>query len=259
MDFVSGLPLTPTKKNSVWVIVDQLTKSTHFIPVRIDYSLQKLAKLYVSEIMRLYEVPVLIISDRDPHFTSRFWRKLYEALGSRLDFNTLLSNRVIQILEDMFQNFVIDFRSSWEEFLPLVEFAYNYSFQSSIQMLVSETEDKVRLIQDWLNMASNRQKSYSDLKRRDIEYSVEDYVFLKVSLGRRFYSLDIRYRLDLSHIVFVEEIDVRPALTFEEEPIQILDRDIKVFRGNSIPLVKIPWRNHGTKEATWKLEDLIQQ
>ena len=88
MDFVSGLPLTPSKKDSIWVIVDRLTKSAHFIPVRTDYSLQKLAKLYVAEIVRLHGVPVSIISDRDPRFTSRFWKKLHEALGTRLHFST---------------------------------------------------------------------------------------------------------------------------------------------------------------------------
>ncbi|KAG8503295.1 hypothetical protein CXB51_001262 [Gossypium anomalum] len=88
MDFVSGLPLTPTKKDSVWVIVDRLTKSAHFIPLCTNYSLQKLAKLYVAEIVRLHGVPVLIISDRDPRFTSRFWQKLHEALGTRLNFST---------------------------------------------------------------------------------------------------------------------------------------------------------------------------
>ncbi|KAA3461865.1 integrase [Gossypium australe] len=88
MDFVSGLPLTPTKKDFVWVFVDRLTKSAHFILVWTDYSLQKLAKLYISEIVRLHGVPISIISNRDPRFTSRFWKKLREALGSRLDFST---------------------------------------------------------------------------------------------------------------------------------------------------------------------------
>ena len=88
MDFVSGLPLSPSKKDSIWVIVDRLTKSAHFIPVRTDFSLQKLAKLYVTEIVRLYGVPVSIISDRDPRFTSRFWQKLHEALGTRLNIST---------------------------------------------------------------------------------------------------------------------------------------------------------------------------
>ena len=82
MDFVSGLPLTPSKKDSVWVIVDRLTKSAHFIPVRTDFSLQKLAKLYVAEIVRLHGVPVSIISDRDHRFTSRFWQRLHEGLGT---------------------------------------------------------------------------------------------------------------------------------------------------------------------------------
>ncbi|XP_017647602.1 uncharacterized protein LOC108487752 [Gossypium arboreum] len=87
MDFVSGLYLTPSKKDSVWVIVDRLTKTAHFVPVRTNYSLKKVAKLYVSEIVRLHGVPVSIISERDHRFTSRFWKKLHEALGTRLDFS----------------------------------------------------------------------------------------------------------------------------------------------------------------------------
>ncbi|KAA3476997.1 integrase [Gossypium australe] len=88
MDFVSGLPLTPTKKESIWVIVGILAKSTHFLPVCTNYSLQKLAKLYISKIVRLHGVHVLIISTCDPCFTSRFCMKLYEILGTRLDFGT---------------------------------------------------------------------------------------------------------------------------------------------------------------------------
>ena len=82
MDFVIGLPLTPKKKDAVWVVVDRLTKSAHFIPVRTDYSLDKLAELYIAEIVRLHGVPMSIISDRDTRFTSRFWKKLQEALGT---------------------------------------------------------------------------------------------------------------------------------------------------------------------------------
>lgn len=76
MDFISGLPLSPRKKDAIWVIVDCLTKFAHFIPVRIDFSLDRLAELYIFEIVRLHRVPVSIISDRDPRFTSQFWRKL---------------------------------------------------------------------------------------------------------------------------------------------------------------------------------------
>ncbi|XP_016704610.1 uncharacterized protein [Gossypium hirsutum] len=80
MDFASGFPLTPTKKDSVWVIVDRVTKSTYFILIQMGFSLQKLAKLYISEIVRLRRFPISIISDRDSRFTSQLWKKLHEAL-----------------------------------------------------------------------------------------------------------------------------------------------------------------------------------
>ena len=88
MDFVVRLPLTRRKHDSVWVVVDRLTKSVHFLPVRTDYSLDKLAELYIKEIVRLHEIPISIISDRDPSFTPRFWGKLQENLGTRLNFST---------------------------------------------------------------------------------------------------------------------------------------------------------------------------
>ncbi|KAA3474331.1 Transposon Ty3-G Gag-Pol polyprotein [Gossypium australe] len=297
MDFVSGLPLTPTKKDSIWVIVDRLTKSAHFIPVRVDYSLQRLAKLYVAEVVRLYGVPVSIISDRDPRFTSRFWKALHQAMGTRLDFSTAFhpqtdgeSERVIQILQDMLRGCIIDFRELGER-------------QVLGPKLVSETEEKVKLIRARLKEASDRQKSYADLKRKEFGFAVGDQVFLKVSprkkvmrfgwkgkLSPRFigpyrvlervgpvaYRLELplelerihnvfhvsmlrRYRSDPSHIVPVEEIEVRPDLSFEEEPVQILDRDVKVLRRKSVLLVKVLWRNHGAEEATWEPEDAMRQ
>ena len=88
MDFVVGFPLTRRKHDSVWVVVDRLTKSTHFLPVRTDYSLDKLVELYIKEIVQLHGIPVSIISDRDPRFTSRFWGNLQEDLGIRLNFST---------------------------------------------------------------------------------------------------------------------------------------------------------------------------
>ncbi|XP_017609511.1 uncharacterized protein LOC108455468 [Gossypium arboreum] len=168
--------------------------------------------------------------------------------------------------------------------------------------LVFEIEDKVQLIRDRLKVASNRQKSYAYLKRREIKYSMGDFMFLKVSpwnkvlrfdrrgkLGPKFicpyrilkrvrpvvYQLELppeldhihdvfhilmlrRYCSDPTHIVHVEEIEVRPDLTFEEEPVQILDRDVRVLRRKSTLLVKVPWQNHSTKEATWESEDSMR-
>ena len=88
MDFVSGFPLTQQKHDFVWVIVDKLTKSAHFLSVMMDYSMDRLDELYVKEIVRLHGVPLSIVSDRDPRFTSRFWKELQSALGTKLNFST---------------------------------------------------------------------------------------------------------------------------------------------------------------------------
>ena len=132
MDFVAGLPVSRRKYDSVLVVVDQLTKSAHFLPMRTDYSLDKLTELPIREIGRLHGIPISIISDRDPRFTSRFWGKLQEALGTRLNFSTTFhpqtdgqSERVIQVLEDMMRRYVIDYEGSWDRHIPLVEFVYN--------------------------------------------------------------------------------------------------------------------------------------
>ncbi|XP_017624700.1 uncharacterized protein LOC108468322 [Gossypium arboreum] len=105
--------------------------------------------------------------------------------------------------------------------------------------LVSDTKAQVRLVRDRLKEASDRQKSYMDLKRKEIEYSVGDLVFFKVSPWR----MMLRFGRK-------EEIEVRQDLTFKEEPVQILEHDVKVLRKNSIPLVKVLWCNHSSKEAT---------
>ena len=88
MDFVSGFPLTQKKHDSVWVIVDNLTKSAHFLPIQLDYSMDRLTDMYVSEIVQLHGIPLSIVSNRNPRFTSRFWKELQSALGTRLNFST---------------------------------------------------------------------------------------------------------------------------------------------------------------------------
>ena len=194
-----------------------MTKLAHFLPVRTDYSLDKIVELYIKKIVRLHGIPISIISNRDPRFTSRFWGKLQEALGTRLNFSTAFhpqtdgqSERVIQILEDMLRSYVIDYEGSWDRHIPLVEFVYNNSFQLSIGMapyealygrkcrtslywtefsekkviglnLIQKTEEKVKMIREGLKVATDRQKSYADMKRKDIRYEIDEKVFLKVS------------------------------------------------------------------------------
>ena len=88
MDFILGLPKTPTGKDSIWIVVNRLTKSAHFISIKVKDPMDKLARLYVQNIVRLHGVPSAIILDRDSHFTSRFWQSLQKAMGTELKFST---------------------------------------------------------------------------------------------------------------------------------------------------------------------------
>ena len=141
MDFVVGLPRCQNGYDAIWVIVDRLTKSANFLPMKNSDSVEKLAELYVKEIVRLHGTSVSIVSDRDPWFTSRFWPILQRALGTMLHFSTAFHpqtngqfERTIQTLEDMLRACVLEFKGSWDRHLPLMEFAYNNSYQSSIEM-----------------------------------------------------------------------------------------------------------------------------
>ena len=117
-----------------------MTKTTFFLPIRMNYSLDQLAQFYVDEIVRLHGVPATIVSDRDPRFTSHFWGGVQKALGTRLNFSTAFhpqtdgqSKRTIQTLEDMLRACALDLKGNWASHLPLVEFAYNNSYHSSIE------------------------------------------------------------------------------------------------------------------------------
>ena len=141
MDFVVCFPTTTSGYDSIWVIVDRLTKSAHFIPVRVKYTAEKLAKLYISQIVRLHGVPISIISYRGSLFTSHFWKALQHGLCTQLDMSTTFhpqtdgqSERTMQVLEDMLRACVIDFGARWDQHLSLAEFAYNNSYHSSIHM-----------------------------------------------------------------------------------------------------------------------------
>ena len=339
MDFVTGFPRTPNGNDSIWVIVDRLTKSAHFLAIKIGLSLERLAKLYVNEIVRLHGIPITIVSDRDRRFVSQFWKKLHMAMGTNLNFSTAFhpqtdgqSERTIQILEDMLRACAIDFRGSWEEHLPLVEFAYNNSYQASIQMapyealygrkcrspicwddigerkmlgpeIVQHTVDKIQLIRERLRSAQSRQKSYADTRRRKLEYQVGDHVFLRVSptkgvmrfgikgkLSPRFigpfevlelvgevaYRLALppmlagvhnvfhvsmlrKYVLDCNHVVAYEPLQLREDLTYEEQPVRIVDKKEQELRRRTIQYVKVQWNNHSEREATWELEEEMRE
>ena len=141
MDFITGLPTSSRGNDSIWVIVDRLSKVAHFLPAKTTYQSSKLAELYIARIVSLHGVPKNIVSDRGTQFTSRFWKKVQEGLGTRLDFSTAYhpqtdgqTERVNQILEDMLRACVLEYGSNWEDCMPFAEFSYNSSYQASLQM-----------------------------------------------------------------------------------------------------------------------------
>lgn len=135
MDFIVGLPKTSKGYDSIWVIVDRLTKLAHFLPVKTTYLVKTYAELYIAHILSLHAVPKIIVSDRGSQFVSRFWKELHNSLGTKLVHSSAYhpqtsgqTARVNQILEDMLRACVLAFSTKWDESLPLAEFLYNNGY-----------------------------------------------------------------------------------------------------------------------------------
>jgi hypothetical protein len=339
MDFITKLPKTPQGYDTIWVIVDRLTKSAHFLAIKETDKMEKLTRLYLKEVVSRHGVPVSIISDRDSRFTSRFWQSLQKALGTQLDMSTAYhpqtdgqSERTIQTLEDMLRACVIDFGSRWDLHLPLAEFSYNNSYHTSIKAapfealygrkcrspvfwaevgdsqligpdIIHETTEKIVKIKERLIAARDRQKSYADIRRKPMEFKVGDRVLLRVApwkgvirFGKRgklnpryigpFKILErigpVAYRLELPQdlsgvhntfhvcnlkkclseetvVIPREEIEINNQLHFIEEPVEIMDRELKGTRHSRIPIVKIRWNSRRGHEFTWEREDQMKR
>ncbi|TYJ95917.1 pol protein [Cucumis melo var. makuwa] len=275
-------------------------KSAHFVLGKSNYTASKWAQLYMSEIVRLHGVPVSIVSDRDARFTSKFWKGLQTAMDTRLDFSTAFhpqtdgqTERLNQVLKDMLRACALEFPGSWDSHLHLMEFAYNNSYQATIDMAPFEVLYG-KCCRSPVFWGESRQKSYADMRRRDLEFDVVDKVFLKVAsmkgvlrferrgkLSPRFVgpfeilerigpvayrlalppSLSVvhdvfhismlrRYVPDPSHVVDYEPLEIDENLSYTEQPVEVLAREVKMLRNREIPLVKVLWRNHRVEEAT---------
>ncbi|KAL8108448.1 hypothetical protein AgCh_024778 [Apium graveolens] len=203
-EWIIGFPKTKSNHDAIRVIVDRLTKLAHFLPINERFSLEKLVKMYLDEILMHHGVPVSIVSDRDPRFNSRFWRQFHDHLGTKLKMSTAYhpqtdgqSERIIQMIEDILRTCALDFKGYWDDHLPLIEFSYNKSYHASTGMppyevlygrkcrsptywdevgeckligpeLVQQTKEKVEVIRKRLIAAQDRQKKYTDQGRKDL-------------------------------------------------------------------------------------------
>ncbi|GKD43742.1 putative reverse transcriptase domain-containing protein [Tanacetum coccineum] len=310
MDFVTKLPRSSQGYDTIWVIVDRLTKSAIFLPMRETDPLEKLAKMYLKEVVARHGIPVSIICDRDPRFASNFWKSLQKALGTSLDMSTAYhpetdgqSERTIQTLEDMLRACVIDFGKGWVDHLSLVEFSYNNSYHASIKAapfealygrkcrspvcwaevgqvqltgpdLVRETTEKIIQIKQRMQTARDRQKSYADKKRKPMDFQVGDKVLEKV--GAVAYKLELPQELSRVHNTFhvsnlkrcysddpltvpLDGLHVDDKLQFVEEPVEIMDREVKQLRHSRVPIFKVRWNSKRAPEFMWEREDQFKK
>ncbi|GJX92518.1 putative reverse transcriptase domain-containing protein [Tanacetum coccineum] len=308
------------------------------MPTRETDSMETLTRLYTKEIVSQHGVPISIISNRDSHFTSRFWLSLQSALGTQLDMSTAYhpetdgqSERTIQTLEDMLRACVIDFGKGLEKHLPLVEFSHNNSYHASIKAapfealygrkcrspvcwaevrdvqltgseIIHETTEKIVQIRQRLQAARDRQRSYANVRQEPLEFQVEDRVMLKVSprkgvirFGKRgklnsryigpfkilkrigpvaykhklpkelsnvhitFHFSNIKKCLsDESLVISMKELRLDDKLNFVEEPVEIMDQEVKQLKKSRIPIIKVRWNSKIGPEFTWEREDQIR-
>ncbi|GJR72364.1 putative reverse transcriptase domain-containing protein [Tanacetum coccineum] len=290
MDFVTKLPRTSSGYDTIWVIIDRLTKSAHFLPMRENDSMDKLTRL-----------------------------SFQKALGTRLDMSIAYhpqtdgqSERTIQTLEDMLRACVINFGNGWDRHLALIKFSNINSYHTSIKVapfeelygrkcrspicwaevgdaqltglkIIQETTEKIIQIKSRIQATCDRQKSYVDVRRKPLEFQVGDRVMLKVSpwkgvirFGKRWklnpryigpfkvlakvrtvaYRLELPQQLSRVHSTFhvsnlkkclsdeplaipLDEIHIDDKLHFIEEPMEIMDREVKRLKQSRIPIIKV--------------------
>ncbi|GKE05863.1 putative reverse transcriptase domain-containing protein, partial [Tanacetum coccineum] len=264
IDFVSGLPRTSSGYDTIWVIVDRLTKSAHFLPMRKTDSMEKLTQLYLKEVVCRHGVPVSII---------------------RIEIAILhgQSKRTIQTLEDMLRACVIDFGSSWDRHLPLVEFSYNNRYHVSIKAapykalygqkcrspvcwsdvgdsqltgteLIRDTTEKIIRIKNRLLTTRSRQKSYveGELSR----WNLKSAIWYCSRVGLVAYTLELPKELKGIHSTFhvsnlkkclaegdvvvpIDEIQLDDKFHMIEEPVEVVDREVKRLKQSRIHIVKV--------------------
>ncbi|GJS12932.1 putative reverse transcriptase domain-containing protein [Tanacetum coccineum] len=238
--------------------------------------METLTRLYIKEIVSRPGVPISIISDHDSHFTSRFWQSMHSALGTHLDMSMEYhpqtdgqSERTIQTLEDMHRACVIDFGKRMGKTLTTVR-----DVQLTGLEIIHESTEKIVQIRQRLQAARDRQRSYANVRRKPLEFKVGDCVMLKVSPWKGVIRFEKRGKLnpryigpfkiiarkclsDESLVIPMKELRLDEKLNFVEEPVEIMDREVKQLKQSRIPIVKVRWNSKRGPEFTWEREDQI--
>ncbi|GJW17793.1 putative reverse transcriptase domain-containing protein [Tanacetum coccineum] len=281
MDFVTKLPKTTSGQDTIWVIVDRLTKSAHFLPMKETDTMEKLTRQYLKEVVSRHGVPVSIISDRDMIRTipNVFRRNAYEVW--------------------------MDFGKGWDRHLPLIEFSYNNSYHTSIKAapfealygrkcrspicwaevgdaqltgpeIVRETTEKIIQIKHRLQASRDRQRSYADKKQGKLNPRYIGPFKILAKIETVAYRLELPKQLSRVHSTFhisnlkkclsdeplaipLDEVHIDEKLNFIEEPVEIMDREVKRLKQSRIPIVKVRWNSKRCTEYTWEREDQMQK
>ncbi|GJZ68570.1 putative reverse transcriptase domain-containing protein [Tanacetum coccineum] len=252
-------PKTSSGYDTIWVIMDRLTMSAHFLPIREDYKMERLARLYLNEIVARHGVPISIISDRDSRFTSGFWQSMQEALGTRLDMSMAYhpqtdgqSEHTIQTLEDMLRACVLDFGGSWDVHLLLVEFSYNNSYHANVRCAPFEAlyGRKCRSPIIWAEVGEGQL----------IEPELVQETTKKISQIKDKLKAELSPWKGVVHFGKKGKLAPRFVGPFEiiEKPVEILEREFKKLKRSMIAIVKVQWNSKRGPEFTWEREDQMK-
>nr|GEV05348.1 retrotransposon protein, putative, Ty3-gypsy subclass [Tanacetum cinerariifolium] len=244
MDFVTKLPRMQSGNKTIWVVVDRLTKSAYFLPMKETDPMDKLARLYLKEVVTRHGIPVSIICNRDSRFTSNFWRAFRKAMGTRLDMSTSYhpdtdgkSERTIQILEDMLRACVMTLGMVGKHTYRWLNF-----HTTTVTMLVLKLPHSRHFMVESVDhpFVGPRLELPQQLSRVHSTFHVSNQ---KKCLS------------DEPLAISLDEVHINDKLCFVEEPVKIMDREIKQLKQSRIPIIKVRWNSRREPEFTWERED----
>ncbi|XP_028549041.1 uncharacterized protein LOC114579209 [Dendrobium catenatum] len=253
-DFVARCEACQQGHDAIWVIVDRLTKSAHFLPIRQTDPVDRLAQVYVKEIVRLHGVPKMIVSDRDGRFTSRLWKGIQQGLGTKLHFS-------------------IAFHLQTDGHIGMAPYEALYDRKCRTPLTLTKIEDRQEMgatfVKETVKKVDLIKERFGRMSKLSPRY-VGPYEILE-RIGKSAYRLLLSDQMSDVHNVFhvstlrkwisdsrkkvsADEVEIQENLSYQEEPELILAYDVRKLRSKEIPMVKGQWKHRTAREATWEKE-----